>query len=62
MLAPREREVLSFLLGGDGITLIASKMGLSQYTIGDYVKAIYRKHSASSRAELLSQFIRRVTD
>ncbi|TWU24610.1 helix-turn-helix domain-containing protein [Bythopirellula polymerisocia] len=56
-LAPREREVLVFLLGGDSIKSIACKMGLSHHTIGDYVKAIYRKHSVRSRAELLSHFI-----
>jgi DNA-binding CsgD family transcriptional regulator len=56
-LSRREREVLVFLLGGDSQKLIARKLELSEYTIGDYVKRIYKHFSVSSRGELLAHFI-----
>jgi DNA-binding NarL/FixJ family response regulator len=56
-LSPRERQVLVFLLAGHAQKEVADRLDLSPYTIGDYVKNIYRHFSVGSRAELLARFI-----
>jgi DNA-binding CsgD family transcriptional regulator len=56
-LSPRERQVMLLLLGGDSRKQVAAKLQLSQHTVADYLKEIYRKLGVSSRAELLSKFI-----
>lgn len=56
-LTPREREVMIHLLGGDSRKRIAQKMGLSEHTIGDYFKSIYRRLNIGSRAELMAKFL-----
>ncbi len=50
-LTPREREVLGYLGQGLRIRDAALKLSLSEHTVGDHVKAIYRKLNISSRAE-----------
>jgi DNA-binding CsgD family transcriptional regulator len=54
-LSPREREVMVLLLQGDSRKEVAKKMTLSQHTVADYLKAIYRKMEVCSRAELLAK-------
>jgi DNA-binding CsgD family transcriptional regulator len=56
-LSPRERQVLVFLLGGDSLKVVSRKLELSQHTVGDYVKQIYKQFSVNSRGELLAHFI-----
>jgi DNA-binding CsgD family transcriptional regulator len=56
-LSPRERQVLMFLIDGDSRKQVASKLGISEHTVSDYLKAVYAKFSVNSRAELLSKFI-----
>lgn len=56
-LTPRERQATLLLLGGDSRKQVAAKMNLSEHTVADYLKEIYRKFNVSSRAELLSKFI-----
>jgi len=56
-LTGRERQVLLYLLSGDTRKEIAQKLGLSEHTIGDYMKSIYRQLRVNSRGELLSLFI-----
>jgi DNA-binding CsgD family transcriptional regulator len=56
-LTPRERQVLLCLIDGDSRKRISTKLQLSEHTIIDYLKAIYRKFKVKSRAELLSLFI-----
>jgi len=56
-LTPREREVLLFLLRGDSQKMIASKLGISHHTVGDYLKQLHRHFNVSSRGELLGRFI-----
>jgi DNA-binding CsgD family transcriptional regulator len=56
-LSRRERQVMIFLLGGDSQKAVARKLDLSEHTVGDYVKRIYREFSVNSRAELLAHFI-----
>jgi len=56
-LSPRQREVLMYLLGADTQRQIAMKLGLSEHTVGDYVKQIYRRFEVNSRPELLTHFM-----
>jgi DNA-binding CsgD family transcriptional regulator len=61
-LTPRERHVMMFLLNGDSRKEIARKLSLSEHTVSDYLKAIYRKFGVNSRTELLAKFISRNSD
>lgn len=56
-LTPREREVLLHLLRGDSQKMIAAKLEISVYTVGDYMKQIYKQFEVKSRGELLGRFI-----
>lgn len=58
-LSPRQQETLRYLLDGASLKEIAHHLGLSRYTVDDYVKAIYRAFGVRSRGELLSRYIRR---
>jgi DNA-binding CsgD family transcriptional regulator len=58
-LADRAREVLACLLEGDADKQVAVRLGLSQYTVNQYTKAIYRHFGVRSRAELLARWVRR---
>ncbi len=57
-LSPRMQQTLECLLAGDSEKQIAAKFGISQHTIHIYVKGLYRRYTVSSRAELLSRFVR----
>jgi len=50
-LSPRESETLGLLAKGLRLADIAQALGISHHTVGDHVKAIYRKLNISSRAE-----------
>jgi DNA-binding CsgD family transcriptional regulator len=56
-LAPRERQVLLFLLAGDSRKQIAHKLGISEHTVGDYMKKLHKHFAVSSRAELQAYFM-----
>ncbi len=56
-LSPRQGQVLSILLAGDSLKEVAQKLELSEHTVGDYVKKIYKHFSVSSRPQLLALFI-----
>jgi len=51
-LSEREREVLAHLLEGKRITTIAQQLYLSEHTVRNHLKAIYRKLGLHSLAEL----------
>ncbi len=53
-LSPRERETLEYLLTGAREKQIADSLEVSQHTVHQYVKSIYRKFGVTSRAELLA--------
>ena len=53
-LPPRQREVLASLLSGSSVKEIACELGISPYTVNDYIKAIYRRYNVCSRGELLA--------
>ena len=57
-LSPRMRQTLQCLLAGDSEKQIAKLLHLSPHTVHVYVKALYERHSVSSRGELLARFIR----
>jgi DNA-binding CsgD family transcriptional regulator len=55
-LSPRQKQVLFRLMAGDGMKQIARVLSLSQYTVNDHLKDIYRRFGVSGRAELLAMF------
>ncbi len=57
-LSPRQRQTLKHLLSGDSEKQIAAKLALSRHTVHVYVKGLYRRFGASSRAELLSRWVK----
>jgi DNA-binding NarL/FixJ family response regulator len=50
-LTPKETDVLEALARGRSVKEVAHLHAISVHTVGDHVKAIYRKLSASSRGE-----------
>lgn len=54
-VSPRATEVLSLLLRGESEKRIARQLQLSPHTVHHHVKAIYRAHDVTSRAELLAR-------
>jgi DNA-binding CsgD family transcriptional regulator len=59
-LSTRLRETLELLLDGLSEKQIARRMHLSTGTVHEYVGLLYKHFRVSSRAELLSYFVRRV--
>jgi DNA-binding NarL/FixJ family response regulator len=57
-LPPRLRQTLAHLLSGNSEKEIAAKLEVSKHTVHVYVKGLYRHFGASSRAELLAQWVR----
>ncbi len=53
-LPSRVRQTLECLLEGDSEKQVAKRLGLSQHTVHQYVKDLYRRLGVSSRAELLA--------
>lgn len=51
-LTPRQRDVLGLLLLGRSLTRIARELALSEHTVNDHRKAIYRRLNVASRSEL----------
>lgn len=49
--SPRERQVLAELVNGHTNMRIAEIVGLSEHTVGDYIKSIYKKLQVTSRAQ-----------
>jgi len=58
-LSPRLRQTLQCLLAGDSEKQIAAKLEVSRHTVHVYVKGLYRRFGASSRAELLAKWVRK---
>jgi DNA-binding CsgD family transcriptional regulator len=58
-LSPRLEQTLRHLLNGDSEKQVARKLDLSQHTVHVYVKALYRRFGVSTRAELLSRYLKR---
>lgn len=58
-LPPRIREVLRCLLEGDSDKQVAARLGISKYTVNQYVKAVFGHFGVTTRAELLARWVRR---
>ncbi len=58
-LAPRLQETLDATLDGLSEKEIAARMRLSEHTVHQYVKALYRRYRVRSRAELMALWILR---
>ena len=55
-LAPRERQTLMLLLSGQTKREIAENLGITEHTVGDYTKSIYKRFAVNSRGELQAVF------
>jgi DNA-binding CsgD family transcriptional regulator len=54
-LTPRERDVVSLLVGGSSTREIALKTGLTVSTVNTYLKRIFAKLGVHSRVELVAR-------
>ncbi len=52
-LTPREREVLVQIAGGRRVPAMAKKLFISQSTVRNHLRAIYRKLDVESQGELV---------
>lgn len=57
-MTPREMQVLQELARGCKNTEIADKLGLSEFTVGDYIKVIYKKLNVTSRTQAVHAAVR----
>lgn len=53
-ISPREQDVIGLLLEGLGTTDMAHRLGISEHTVRDHLKRLYRKTGTRSRSELMS--------
>lgn len=56
-ISRREREVLVLLAGGDRVIAIAEQLFISDHTVRNHLKSMFRKTGTSSQAELI-KFVR----
>jgi PAS domain S-box-containing protein len=54
-LSPRETEVLSLLVSGDRVPGIAEQLHISQHTVRNHLKSMYRKLGVGTQAALIEQ-------
>jgi DNA-binding CsgD family transcriptional regulator len=52
-LSPREREVLEHLLRGHRVSSIARELGVSEHTVRNHLKSMFRKLAVHSQADLV---------
>lgn len=58
-LTPRETELLTLFSRGHSYKSAARELGISPLTVGDHVKAIYRKLEVNSRSEAVFTAVQR---
>jgi DNA-binding CsgD family transcriptional regulator len=58
-MSRRLRQTLDLLLAGEGEKQVALKLGISQHTVHDYVKGVYRLFGVNTRAELLALWVKK---
>jgi DNA-binding CsgD family transcriptional regulator len=56
-LSPRQQSVLVLLLDGHPRKVISQKLGISEHTLGGYIKEVFRHFSVNSQAELMHRFL-----
>jgi PAS domain S-box-containing protein len=54
-LSPREMEVLSHLMAGDRVPAIARRLHISQHTVRNHLKSMYRKLGVGAQSELIER-------
>ncbi len=52
-LSPRETEVLSLLVAGDRVAAIAENLHISQHTVRNHLKSMFRKLGVGTQSELI---------
>ncbi len=53
-LSPREAEVLALLVAGERVAAISSRLHISQHTVRNHLKSMYRKIGVGNQAELIA--------
>ncbi len=53
-LSPREAEVLSLLVAGDRVPTIADRLHISQHTVRNHLKSMYRKLDVGTQSDLIA--------
>jgi PAS domain S-box-containing protein len=56
-LSPREQEVLALLRQGLRVPTVAERLSVSQYTVRNQLRSIFRKLDVNSQRELLDRFV-----
>jgi DNA-binding CsgD family transcriptional regulator len=56
-LSGRERQVVRSILDGSSSGEISLELGISEHTVGDYLKRIFAKTGARSRSELVAKVL-----
>lgn len=57
-LTPREKEILTKLTEGDSVKMIAKSLFLSELTVGNHIRHIYKKLQVHSRGEAVSKALK----
>jgi DNA-binding NarL/FixJ family response regulator len=57
-LTPRQRQVLSLIAEGKTTREIAHELGLSPYTVKNYMERIYERLGALDRVQAVSKALR----
>lgn len=53
-LSPREREVVEAIIGGLTNKEIALDLGISAYTVDEYIRRLFIKHDVNTRSQLVA--------
>jgi DNA-binding CsgD family transcriptional regulator len=54
-LTPRQCDILELLVAGYALRSIARRLNISEHTVDDHLKSMYRKTSTNSRADLAAR-------
>jgi DNA-binding NarL/FixJ family response regulator len=57
-LTPRQRQVLSLMADGKTTREIAHELGLSPFTVKNYIERIYQRLGALDRVQAVSKALR----
>ncbi|MBW2733413.1 MAG: PAS domain-containing protein [Deltaproteobacteria bacterium] len=56
-LSPRERQIVDTLMAGQDVGNVAQTFHISEHTVRNHIKSIYRKLGVHSRAELIRRIL-----
>lgn len=57
LLSPREAEIARWLLQGQRVPAISRRLSISPHTVRNHIKAMFRKFSVHSQAELVDRLM-----